>query len=240
MPSRSVVKAGTPRCGRCRFPARWCICAAECQLELPIAVDVLFHFREWHKPTSTGRLINRVVPASGGHIFRSDQRLVEESIRRPGHELWVLHPLGTPLAELPRAAAPQVLLLDGSWREATQLMRRVEGWGQVVSLPMTGPSRYRLREQQAAGSFSTVEALLFLLAALGFNAQRDALALQFELHVYAGLRSRGEKVAADDYLATSPIREAFPSLIAELHRRRPRTDTTPPPTPRATDRPASA
>jgi DTW domain-containing protein YfiP len=113
-------------------------------------------------------------------------------------------------------------LLDGSWREAARMMHGVKTWGRLVSLPMTGPSRYLLRDQQGAGNYSTIEALLFLLEALGLKAEHTALRLQFELHVYAGLRARGEKASAEKFLADSPVREAFPELLAELNRRRTR------------------
>lgn len=222
--SRSVVLGSAPRCERCRFAPRWCICAGERPVECPLGIDVLIHHREFWRPTSTGRLINRVIPASRGHVFRRDLPLVRESIAEPGRELWILHPLGEPLpakTETPPSGL-QVLLLDGSWREAARMMRGVEHWGRLVSLPMTGPSRYLLREQQGAGNYSTVEALLFLFDALGLKAEHAALRLQFELHVYAGLLARGGKGAAEKFLADSPVREALPDLVLELNRRRPR------------------
>jgi hypothetical protein len=101
------------------------------------------------------------------------------------------------------------------------MLQAVEGWGQRISLPMTGPSRYRLRGQQGEGMYSTIEALLFLLANLGLPRAEAQLRLQFELHVYAGLRARGAKAAALEYLAGSPVREAFPELISQLDERRP-------------------
>jgi DTW domain-containing protein YfiP len=164
-----------------------------------------------------------VIPASRGHVFQHDLALNEAAIRRPGRELWILHPLGEPLPKIISAAPPpQILLLDGSWREAARMMHGVERWGRLVSLPITGPSRYLLRDQQGAGNFSTVEALLFLLDALGLHSEHAALRLQFELHVYAGLRARGEKATAEKFLADSPVRDAFPELLAELNRPRPR------------------
>ena len=219
--SRSVVLGSAPRCERCRFSPRWCICAGLRTVESPLEIDVLIHHREFWRPTSTGRLINRVIPASRGHVFRHDLPLIETAIRRPGRELWILHPLGEPLPAVP-ASAPQVLLLDGSWREAARMMHGVERWGRLVNLPMTGPSRYLLRDQQGAGNYSTVEALLFLFGALGLREEHAALRLQFELHVYAGLRARGEKAAAEKFLEDSPVRDAFPELLAELNRSRPR------------------
>jgi hypothetical protein len=185
-------------------------------------VDVLIHHREFWRPTSTGRLINRVIPASRGHVFRHDLPLNRAAIMQPDRTLWILHPLGEPL---PAGAPPedlQVLLLDGSWREAARMMHGVERWGRLVSLPMAGPSRYLLRDQQGEGKYSTVEALLFMLAALGLAREQAQLRLQFELHVYAGLRARGEKSAAEKFLAESPVREAFPQLLERLNQRRPR------------------
>ena len=221
--SRSVVLEGTPRCDRCNLPPRWCTCSAFRPLDCPIHVDVLIHSREFWRPTSTGRLINRVIPSSRGHKFQCETPPTRESIVQPGHPLWILHPRGDPL---PAGAPPpnvQVLLLDGSWKEASRMLQTVEGWGQRVSLPMTGPSRYRLRGQQGQGMYSTIEALLFLLSALGFSETETQLRLQFELHVYAGLRARGAKEAAEEFLAESPIREAFPELLHQLNQRRPLT-----------------
>src|SRR5476649_967064 len=131
---RSVVKAGAPRCERCRFSPRWCICAGERPIECPLEIDVLIHHREFWRPTSTGRLINRVIPASRGHVFSHDLPLNEAAIRRPGRELWILHPRGESLPACPepveravaRGAMPQVLLLDGSWREAARMVSGVK------------------------------------------------------------------------------------------------------------------
>lgn len=188
----------------------------------PLQVDVLIHHREFHRPTSTGRLINRVMAGSRQYVYRQEEPPGRESVALPGRELWILHPRGEPL---PAAVTPdrlQVLLLDGSWREAAPMAQAVAGWGRLVRLPAAGSSRNGLRRQEQAGNYATVESLLFLLAALGLHRAEAELRLQFELHVYAGLRTRGASVAAAEFLATSPIREAFPDLLAELHRPRPR------------------
>jgi len=191
-------------------------------VDCPFQVEVLIHHREYWRPTSTGRLINRVIPGSRGHVFRHDLPLSRSAIVQPDRTLWILHPLGEPLQAGEVPASLQVLLLDGSWREAARMMHGVERWGRLVSLPMSGPSRYLLRDQQGVGKYSTVEALLFLLTALGLSAVHARLRLQFELHVYAGLRARGEKAAAEKFLAGSPVREAFPALLEKLAQKRPR------------------
>jgi len=218
---RSVILETTPRCERCRCPPRWCICAGFQSVTSPLLVDVLIHKREYWRPTSTGRLINRVVTGSRGHIFWQEKPPARESVVLPGRELWILHPRGE---ELPAGADPaqvQVLLLDGSWSEAGSMLEVVGQWGRRVSLPVTGPSRYWLRDAPGAGRYATAEALLGLFAAFGFSEAAAQLRLQFELHVYAGLRTRGAKAQAEKFLGTSPLRAAMPELLAKLGERRP-------------------
>ena len=213
---RSVVKKGAPRCGGCQYPPRWCICAGFRPLTCPFELDVLIHERESARPTSTGRLINRVFPASRGHVFQHDFSLSRAAIVRPNRVLWILHPQGEPL---PAGGPPddlQVLLLDGSWREATRMMHGAENWGRTINLPMRGPSRYLLRDHQGAGQYSTIEALLFLLDAFGLTKEHAHLRLQFDLHVYAGLRARGRQAAAEEFLEDSPARTVFPELVQRL------------------------
>jgi DTW domain-containing protein YfiP len=219
--ARSVVLEGTRRCERCRFAPRWCICAGFQAVECPLQIDVLIHHREFWRPTSTGRLINRVIPASRYHVFRREAPPTREAVVAPDRTLWILHPRGEPLPAEAAPATVQVLLLDGSWAEAARMTQTVAPWGRLVRLPLAGPSRYWLRGQAHDGNYSTIEALLFLLTAMGLTREEAQLRLQFELHVYAGLRARGAKAAALEFLATSPVREAFPELLQALEQRRP-------------------
>src|SRR6187431_2718413 len=140
--ARSVVLQTTRRCDRCRFTPRWCICAAFEAITTPLQVDVLIHHREFHRPTSTGRLINRLLPASRHHIFRANHVVVREVI-------------GEPVPADANPANLQVLLLDGSWREATRMAQSVTGWGRLVRLPEAGASRNHLRQQEQPGNYST-------------------------------------------------------------------------------------
>lgn len=178
------------------------------------------HHREFHRPTSTGRLINRVIPDSRQHLFRREAPPTRETIIRPGHNLWILHPRGEPLPVDASPAGVQILLLDGSWREAARMTQAVSSWGRLYRLPPAGGSRYGLRAQAQEGNYSTVESLQFILMALGLQPAAEQLRLQFELHVYAGLRARGAKAAAAKFLADSPIRAAFPELLRQLDERR--------------------
>lgn len=220
--ARSVVLETTARCERCRCTPRWCICAGlRAPIHTPLQADVLIHKREYWRPTSTGRLINRVVAGSRGHVFWQEKPPARDAMVAPGRELWILHPRGEELPANADPAGVQVLLLDGSWSEAGSMLEVVGKWGRRISLPMTEPSRYWLRNAPGAGKYATVEALMFLYAAMGLVDAEAQLRLQFELHVYAGLRTRGAKALADKFLATSPLREAMPELLARMDERRP-------------------
>ena len=219
--ARSVALKQTPRCPRCQLAPRWCICAGTREIDCPLRVDVLIHFMESYRPSSTGHLLGRVWPDSGRQVYRKERPLRRADLVQPGRELWILHPTGEPMPAHARAEELQVLLLDGTWVQSAEMARTVGSWGRRISLPMTGGSRYWLRSQSGAGRFSTVEALLFLLAALGLTETHAQLRVQFELHVYASLCARGHKQLAADYLADSPVRDALPELLAQLAVRRP-------------------
>jgi len=225
--ARSVVFRGTARCPQCQIAPRWCICAGARTVALPFAVDVLMHHGEAHKPTSTGNLIGRVVPASRRIIYHNQRlpRREDVCLEKEGRVTWILHPRGDALDEVMRdkriaaSLAPadlQVLLIDGTWTQANDMLRHVDGWGQKVSLPasaLSGESRYWLRSQHQAGHFSTIEALMGLLKILGFTKEYDAVRLQFELHVYACLLARGQKAKAEKFIVNSPLNKELPHLV---------------------------
>ena len=180
------------------------------------------HHRERFRPSSTGNLIQRVIPASRQHVWRRERKLAVDEIQVPGRKLWILHPQGELVPDLPPPEHVQILLLDGSWRETSAIAQELRGWGRLVNLPMTGESRYWLREQTDTARFSTAEALLFLLKSFGLHEAQKAFRRQFELHVYASLRARGHKEQAREFLVNSPIAAVFADLIAQLNVRRSR------------------
>lgn len=176
------------------------------------------HHREMHRPSSTGHLIHRAVAGSRFHLWRRERWSSADEIRIPNKELWILHPSGRPMPLDARPERIHLLLLDGSWPESTDMARSVTSWGKLVNLPMTGESRFWLRAQQEGDRFSTMEALLFVLGALGLESIRQPLFAQFELLVYASLRSRGRKLKALEFLAGSCLPHAMPEMVSMLHR----------------------
>ena len=146
---RSVVRAGAVRCHSCRLAPRWCVCRALPQATTAIQVDVLMHPQEQCKPSSTGKLIERAVQGArcqlyqrGSHQHGGPSPPSLAALQAP--ELWILHPLGEPLESIQSvidSSTPlRVLLLDGNWSQAGEMLRTVESMGRCVRLapPDTG------------------------------------------------------------------------------------------------------
>ena len=229
---RSVVRAGAVRCPRCSLPPRWCVCDAIPPVDTQLNVHVLIHRGEQHKPSSTGNLIARTVNGTTCHVYQRASRFFTASGFQPDAldhdcELLILHPSGTPLSA-PEAPAsdlpsPHVVLLDGTWRQAGEMLRTLERIGRCVSLPEPAatPGRYWLRDQPEPTHLSTAEALIGVFRALGDTTAARRLQLHFELHVYATLLSRGRREMAERYLGHSPLLAELPEFLNQLSTRRP-------------------
>ena len=224
------MRAGAVRCHACRLAPRWCVCRALPQATTAIQVDVLMHPQEQCKPSSTGKLIERAVQGArcqlyqrGSHQHGGPSAPSLAALQAP--ELWILHPLGEPLESIQSvidSSTPlRVLLLDGNWSQAGEMLRTVESMGRCVRLRAAGPSRYWLRDQREPSHISTAEALLGVFNAVGDTAAEVQFRLHFELHVYASLRARGRRQLAEDYLLDSPLKAAIPDFLERLNARRP-------------------
>jgi DTW domain-containing protein len=220
--ARSVVLNATARCARCSLTPRWCLCAAHLDIHTPLELALLTHKRELFRPSSTGNLITRLFPAARRHVWYPEKPLTRGEVVMPEREVWVLHPNGLPAPSGTKPEAVQVVLLDGSWSESAGIARTVSSWGRLVQLPLSGTSRFWLRAKQEGGRYSTAEALLFLLDLFGLHAEAAALRAQFELHVYANLRARGNAELAAQFLQDSVIRAALPEILTQLQARRQR------------------
>ena len=223
---RSVVRAGAARCPCCSLPPRWCICAAIDPVTSDIPVHVLIHRHELAKPSSTGRLIARVVSGCTCHVYQRQNRYEVSPGLSPhalaaDRELWILHPQGEPLSscalgQSDQSVRPEVLLLDGTWPQAREMLHSVERLGRCVRLTEPGGSRYWLRDYRAPAHVSTAEALLVVFRLLGDALAESRFRLHFELHVYATLMARGHRDMAQRYLGDSPLMTAIPEYLDRL------------------------
>jgi DTW domain-containing protein YfiP len=206
------------------------VCRALPPVETQLAVHVLIHHHELCKPSSTGKVVTRAVRGAACHTYQRVSRHFPPSglpadACDPARELWILHPTGEPL---PMATAGdrhgegiQILLLDGTWRQAGDMLRSVEGLGRCVRLPDAAaePSRFWLRDQPEPSHVSTAEALGHVLQAIGDSDAARQLRLHFELHVYATLLARGKREMAERYLGHSPLLTEARDALDRLHAR---------------------
>ncbi len=179
------------------------------------------HVREQHRPSSTGRLVHRLFEGTRLQLWSNDPRHPPVDLVPERPDVWILHPQGEPFPPGVPPAGVHLVLLDGSWNEASTMAKALGPRARRVSLPMTGESRYWLRSQQDGGRFSTAEALMAALDRFGCGTESAELGAQFELHVYANLRARGQKELAARFLAGSRAAARFPALLAQLQERRP-------------------
>jgi DTW domain-containing protein YfiP len=206
------------------------VCRALPLVETQLAVHVLIHHHELCKPSSTGKVVTRAVQGAACHTYQRVSRHFPPSglpadACDPARELWILHPTGEPLptatADASYGEGIQILLLDGTWRQAGDMLRSVEGLGRCVRLPDAAaePSRFWLRDQPEPSHVSTAEALGHVLQAIGESDAARQLRLHFELHVYATLLARGKREMAERYLGHSPLLTEARDALDRLHAR---------------------
>jgi DTW domain-containing protein YfiP len=201
-------------------------------VDTALAVHVLIHRHEQRKPSSTGAVIARAVAGTTSHIFQRASRFFPASgwpaaTVAFSESLWILHPSGEPLPAFTGQPLPasglraHILLLDGTWRQAGEMLRSLEGVGRCVRLAdaADGPSRYWLRDQPGESQVSTAEALMGVFRAVGEPEAERRLRLHFELHVYATRRARGNREMAERYLGHSPLLAEAAEAIERLHAR---------------------
>lgn len=211
---RSVVNHGSLRCRGCEQSPRWCICACLSPEHSGLNFSVLIHHSEFYKPTSTGKLIHRIDPSASLVMYKHDLTLDVQKLAPPSKKIYLLHPFGEPLHEGVDVEASQFVFLDGSWKQAAQLLKVVEGIGEKVSLPMEGPSFFWLRAKQEGARYSTMECAIFLLRYFGRHQMANSWLNVLKTHVYAGLLARGRKDLAEDYLKAAF--DDLPEIISVL------------------------
>ncbi len=157
-----------PRCLGCGLTPGTCVCATLPRVRFATPVAIVQHNRERFKPTSTGRLLARMV--EGAAVLPYGIRGVPFDpgpLLDPSIEWLLLFPReGAPALDPGRRPAAGrrlgLILLDGTWSQCAHMSRRVPGIALLpcVTLPAGGPSIWTVRTQHDERGRSTFEAAL--------------------------------------------------------------------------------
>jgi DTW domain-containing protein YfiP len=153
---------------------------------------LLTHFKEFEKPSNTGRVVLDVLGSDAGQV-RWDRM-------NPPVELLAEIEAGGVALVYPGAAAENggdltgithFILIDGTWHEARKIHQRSPYLQKVrrVGLTPTGKSRYNLRKNQKEACLCTAECVIEILR----NTGNDAAADHLEECFLAFIRQSGSK-----------------------------------------------
>lgn len=176
------------RCPSCLLAESVCICALAAPRASAVDFVLLLHHDEVFKPTNTGRLIADILP--------TNTRAFEWSRTEPPAELLAILADRTryPAVVFPaeeggnrpvHTAVPTdldgrrltLILLDGTWRQASRMFRSSAWLADVPALTFTEPQvgRYAVRQKIREGQLATAEAAAELLRLCGEEGNGQVL-----------------------------------------------------------------
>ncbi len=197
--------ASVERCDACQLAQPWCICAWQVRVRVNIEFVLILHRDEVFKPTNSGRLLDDLFPGQCHAYEWSRQDPPEDLLVRlqnPARTVGILFPprddrqvhlLGS---DRPVTAKPlTVVVLDGTWRQASRMLRLSPWLAQLPLLSIGGAqaSSYQVREAPVAGQLATAEAAAQVLAAAGEREGAATLRDYFRIFSEHSLASRQQR-----------------------------------------------
>jgi DTW domain-containing protein len=177
------------RCPKCYLREGYCLCGLLSPLPTRTELVIVRHAHEGWKSTNTARIACLALPKA---------RMVEYPPEGPppldwlSAQAWLLFPedgAGAPLAPPPT----QLVILDGTWRQARKMLRRMPALGALprLSLPPRSAAAARLRRSPHAAVRSTLEAIADALNGLEGEPVSQALHALHDEYVARVLHARG-------------------------------------------------
>jgi DTW domain-containing protein YfiP len=160
------------RCIYCKVNLRWCFCDRIQKIDTESHVSIIMHHRERFLTSNTAlltqRLLNNCDISLRGHLTKPFN--------------FKLMPQRTPLYLFPHEEALeltneyvnqinspiQLIVPDGSWRQAKKFYRRTPELAGIQCVKITPPqkSRYSLRSQSSDEGLCTIEAIAYALGVI--------------------------------------------------------------------------
>ncbi len=205
-------------CLRCRRPGRACWCPHLRPVESATRACILQHLGERKTAIGTARMAHLSLPNSELHlgVCFEDHPRVREVAAAPGTALLFPGEGALDPATLRARPPATVIVVDGTWSQARQVIKRNPFLQALPRLAFTPerPSNYRIRAEPSAACVSTIEALVHLLGAVEGAPER------FRPILEAFDRMIDLQIAERERRTGPPRRRARPRA------RRPRVDVT--------------
>jgi DTW domain-containing protein len=175
--------ATTQCCTACRLRQPLCICADAPRLDVATRLIVIIHGKEWRRSSNTGYLA-RLATKDGQVRLHGlpHQTVSSEGIDTASPSTLVLYPgrSAEPLTTEYVAALPRPLTLlvpDGNWNQAKNMMRRVPMLSQAHRVRLAGAAldHHSLRRNVLSDRMSTFEAIARALGIIEKQATEDHL-----------------------------------------------------------------
>lgn len=182
-------------CQRCYQRLDRCVCAHVPRVAVRTEFLIVRHAKESWRTTNTARLASLAIPSvtlvDYGGLGGDRARLGEIVEAFLGPDTWVLFPGAGEW--FPRETPPLRLVVpDGSWRQARNILRRVRGLDGLPRLSL-GPRAgafERLRRSPIPEGMSTLEAIAGAIAVLEGPAIARPLEALYDLVVERSLSAR--------------------------------------------------
>lgn len=198
------AKPTRPTCVRCTRPLSHCLCAHISVVPNRTRVLILQHPDEQKHPLNTARLA--VLGLQHAELWIGEHFTQLEETLSTVDSACLLFPAQEGCAVQPLAAiAPEqsslLIVPDGTWRNARQIIRSnpVLSGLPHLSLPLGEPSLYRVRKASEPAAVATVEAIVRTLTVL--EPEQDFLPLlaPFTVLVEQQIQAMGAEVYARNY-----------------------------------------
>ncbi len=188
------------KCPRCKVNIEFCFCAAMEMVETTTAVDIIMHYKELALTSNSANLAPLSLSNARVHVRGLEgQRLDVSSIFRPGYTPIYLFPLENSRPLTTEAIADlklpiQLILPDGSWRQARKVIDREKILQTIpcFSLRNMPLSQYKLRREHFADGMSTFEAMAHALTVIEGQEKTAPLFRNFTIMVDQNLKERGK------------------------------------------------
>lgn len=219
--------ATVDRCEVCQLARSWCICPWRVQVRVQTEFILVLHRDEVFKPTNSGRLLYDLFPGQchayewsrcdppEALLARLDNPDRHTGILFPAREERKVHRIGTD--RQPADKPLTVVLLDGTWRQASRMLR-LSPW--LASLPLLSiegaeESGYQVRSAPVSGQLATAEAAARVLAVTGEQEAANVLTDWFRIFSDHSLASRQHRPAVTESDAHRRLRQLQHSLQTE-------------------------